>query len=1025
VSAAFRLPAGGRIDRSRTLAFTFDGRRYEGHPGDTLASALLANGVSIVGRSVKYHRPRGIVAAGVEEPNAIVQVGDGAAAIPNARATEVELYDGLVAKSLGGWPGRETDALAVLGCLSRFLPAGFYYKTFMSPSALWPRYERVLRRLAGLGSAPDGPDPDRYEKVNAHCDVLVAGGGPAGLVAARAAGETGARVILVELDAELGGSLLARDVRIDGALPAEWLDRTVAALRALPAVRILTRSTVFGYQDQNFLTIAERCADHLGRRAADRRAARERVWRVRAGRVVLATGAHERPLVFGNNDLPGILLASALVAYVRRFAVLPGRRVVVATNNDLAYDAAFAARDAGATVTVVDARSADTLHASPTTRRSVAAGIVVMPGMAVVEAHGRREVEAVSVAACERNVARGPRTRIACDVLATSGGHSPAVHLHAQGGGATRWHEALAAFVPERAVQRAQSVGGANGTLRLSTALAEALEAGRAAAAHSGAPLPASFPPPRSDDAAPLPLVPLWRIDAGSPASGGAKAFVDLQNDVTVADIHLAAREGYRSIEHVKRYTALGFGTDQGKLGNVNGMAILAETLGQSIPATGTTTFRPNYTPVTFGTLCGRELGEFLDPVRKTALHAWHEANGAVFEDVGQWKRPYFYPRAGESMDDAVRRECRAVRNGVGIFDASTLGKIDIRGPDAVTLLDRVYTNAWRSLGVGRCRYGLMLGEDGMVFDDGVTARLGDDHYLMSTTTGAAARVLAWIERWLQTEWPDLSVYLTSVTDQWSTIAVAGPWSRDVVSSATAGVDFANSAFPFMSAREGEVAGVPARIARISFSGELAFEVNVPADFARHVWEALHAAGARYDIAPYGTEAMHVLRAEKGYIIVGQDTDGSVTPLDLGMGAMVSAAKDCIGKRSLARSDTARADRRQLVGLITDDPSVVLPEGGQLLAHEDPGTVAPPAPRARVARAGSGGPAPAARRALGHVTSAYWSGACDRSIALALLATGRARHGERLQVFRHDGPPIAVTVCAPVFYDPEGKRLHG
>ena len=597
----------------------------------------------------------------------------------------------------------------------------------------------------------------------------------------------------------------------------------------------------------------------------------------------------------------------------------------------------------------------------------------------------------------------GPATTLRCDLLAMSGGWSPAVHLHAQAGGKPRFAEGMGCFVPGNSVQAERSVGACNGSFALGECLAEGAIAGAESAYLAGSgdgTIPAL---PKVDDVPEEPLLPFWRVPHAGPAGRGPKQFVDLQNDVTASDIVLAAREGYRSIEHVKRYTALGFGTDQGKLGNINGMAILAHALGNDIASTGTTTFRPNYTPVTFGAIAGRDLGDRFEPVRRTALHHWHEAHGALFENVGQWKRPWYFPRPGESLERAVRRECLATRGGVGIMDASTLGKIDIQGPDAAKLLDWVYTNAWGKLAVGRCRYGLMLDENGMVMDDGVTTRLSEQHYLMTTTTGGAARVMAWLERWLQTEWPHLEVYLTSVTDHWATIAVAGPKSREVVQAVCEGVDFAPAAFPFMSYREGAVGGVPARVMRISFSGELAFEVSVRAHEARHVWEALMSAGAAHGITPYGTETMHVLRAEKGFIIIGQDTDGSVTPFDLGMDWIIAKSKDFIGRRSLARSDMLRDDRKQLVGLMTRDPTRVLPEGGQIVADA---SVPVPVPM------------------LGHVTSSYFSASLDRSIALALVKGGRKRIGETVEVPLEGGRAIRAVIVDPIFLDPEGARQH-
>jgi sarcosine oxidase subunit alpha len=1003
VSQRHRLAQGGRIDRTRRLTFTFNGRSYEGHPGDTLASALLANGVTLVARSWKYHRPRGIVACGVEEPNAVVQLETGARTVPNARATEVELYDGLVASSVNCWPGPELDLMAAARLFSRLMPAGFYYKTFMWPKGLWMKYEHYIRKASGLGHSPTEPDPDAYDKMNAHCDVLVAGGGPAGLAAALAAGKAGARVILADQQAQFGGTLLSlRETAIDGIPAAQWAGQAVQRLSAMANVRLLARSTVFGYHDDNFLTIAQRRTDHLPPGA--RSGARERTWRVRAKQVVLATGALERPLVFGDNDLPGVMLASAVSCFTNRHGVRLGGRAVVFTNNDGAYAAALDLHAAGVEVAaVVDARPAPE-GALPRLVRD--AGIEVVQGAVVTRARGAKRLTGAHVMALDEGGERvhGPVRTIDCDLLAMSGGWSPAVHLHAQSNGRPRYDEARACFVPGASNQAQRSAGACNGRFDLESCLAEGaaggLEAARlaCAAALPVAPRHSVSPATREE-----PLRPLWLVPATQPPGHGAKQFVDPQNDVAASDILLAAREGYRSIEHVKRYTALGFGTDQGKLGNINGMAILAQALGQTIAETGTTTFRPNYTPVTFGAIAGPDLGELFEPVRKTAMHAWHEENGALFENVGQWKRPWYFPRAGEDLHSAVNRECLAARTGVGIMDASTLGKIDIKGPDAATFLNLVYTNAWSKLAVGRCRYGIMLDENGMVMDDGVTTRLGENHFLMTTTTGGAARVMAWLERWLQTEWPHFKVYLTSVTDHLATAAVVGPKSRDVLRAVCTDIDFSREAFPFMSWREGTVAGVHAIVTRISFSGELAYEVNVCANLGRHVWNALIEAGKPFGITPYGTEAMHVLRAEKGFIIVGQDTDGSVTPVDLGMDWIIGKGKDFIGRRSLHRSDTRREDRKQLVGLLTEDPKTVLPEGGQVVKDAS---------------------APVPVPMEGHVTSSYFSAFLDRSIALALVKGGAKRHGEEVQVPLADGRVLRATIAPPVFVDAEGARQN-
>ncbi len=999
-----RLGAGGRVNRAIPLTFTFNGRTYQGYQGDTLASALLANGVHFVARSWKYHRPRGIVTAGVEEPNAIVQLERGAYTVPNARATEVELYQGLVATTVNAEPSLENDRMAVNQKFARFIPAGFYYKTFMWPRKWWPKYEEKIREAAGLGKAPDTPDADRYDKCFAHCDVLVVGGGPTGLAAAHAAGLSGARVILVDDQRELGASLLSCRAQIDGKPAMQWVEKVEAALAQMPEVKVLSRATAFGYQDHNLVTVVQRLTDHLP--VSMRKGTRELIWKIRAKRVILATGAHERPLVFGNNDLPGIMLASAVSTYIHRYGVLPGREAVVFTNNDDGYQSALDLAAAGAKVTVVDPRAQSAGSLPATAKRH---GVKIMNGAVIVAAQGNRRVASVDVASYA-NGAVGARTAaLSCDLVAMSGGWSPVLHLFAQSGGKAHWNDEKACFVPGRGVQAQVSVGAAAGEFSLARGMRFAIDAGVEAVQSLG--FKSARPvAPQVSEIKETPILPLWLVGNHAQAARGPKQFVDFQNDVSAADILLAAREGFESVEHVKRYTAMGFGTDQGKLGNINGMAILASALGKTIPETGTTTFRPNYTPVTFGAIAGREIGDFIDPIRKTCIHEWHVEHGAEFEDVGNWKRPWYYPKAGEDLHAAVARECLAVRNGVGILDASTLGKIDIQGPDAAKLLNWVYTNPWSKLEVGKCRYGLMLDENGMVFDDGVTVRLGEQHYMMTTTTGGAARVLTWLERWLQTEWPDMKVRLTSVTDHWATFAVVGPMSRKVLRKVCRDIDFDNAAFPFMSYRDGTVADVAARVMRISFSGELAYEVNVPANAGRAVWEALMSAGEEFGITPYGTETMHVLRAEKGYIIVGQDTDGSITPFDLGMGGLVAKTKDCLGKRSLTRSDTARDGRKQFVGLLTDDASCVLPEGSQILSQ---GTKSPPA--GQVAHE----PVPM----LGHVTSSYYSPILKRSIALAVVKGGLGKIGQKVAIDLN-GRTVEATVSSPVFYDTEGVRQH-
>ncbi len=995
-----RLTSGGRIDRSKPISFTFNGQKLQGYQGDTLASALLANGVDIVGRSIKYHRPRGIVGGGAEEPNAILQIGQGAKTLPNQRATQVELYEGLTACNINGWPSVKFDLMAILGFFSRLLAAGFYYKTFMWPASKWDFYEHIIRRSAGWGTTPNENDPHRYEHNNVHCDILITGAGPAGLAAALAAGRAGARVILCDDQIEVGGSLLSSRAMINGRPAADWVAATVAELEGMPEVTLLTRATAFGHYDDNFVAILCREADHEGDQLAAGKT-RQCVWRVRAKRVIHAQGAFERPLVFGNNDRPGIMTASAVSLYLNRFAVKPGRVAVVFTNNDSAYQTALDLHDAGVEIAaVIDSRLPG---GGEIVDSILARNIPIRNGRVVVDTCGRHRINKVKVMNYSKDSVHGAESEISCDLLIMSGGWSPAVHLHSHAGGKNRWDESRACFVPDNTTQKALSIGAGNGAFELAKCITEGFGRGGETAAQLGFQA-AENDLPEIETPREQPIEPLWQVAVTQPAGRGPKQFVDFQNDTCSSDITLAVREGYHSVEHVKRYTALGFGTDQGKLGNINGMAILAKSLGQDVAATGTTTFRPAYTPVTFGAGAGREIGpELFEPVRKTAMHAWHEENGAEFENVGQWKRPWYYPQKGETIHDAVNRECLATRNSVGMIDATTLGKIIIEGKDSAEFLNRIYTNAWLKLEINKIRYGFMLGEDGMVIDDGVTIRLDENKFYMHTTTGGAAHILAWMENWLQTEWPELEVFLTSVTDHWATAAVVGPNSRKVVSAVTQGIDFDAEQFPFMSSREGVVCGVAARVNRISFSGELAYEVNVPANHGRQMWEALMEAGREYDITPYGTETMHVLRAEKGYVIVGQDTDGSVTPLDLGMDWIVSKTKDFIGRRSLARDDCVREGRKQLVGLLTDNPDDVLPEGGQIV--ENP-YVARPVPM------------------LGHVTSSYYSACLGHSIALALVKGGVSRMGETVHVPLVDGRIISAKICNTVFYDSQGEKQN-
>jgi sarcosine oxidase subunit alpha len=1006
-----RLREGGRIDRSRRLTFTFNGKTYQGHAGDTLASALLANGVDVVNRSFKYSRPRGIVAAGAEEPNALVQLGSSEAAqVPNVRATQQALFDGLVARSTNGWPSVQRDAMSLVGKLGgRFMPPGFYYKTFMAPASMWMTYEKFIRKGAGLGRSPMERDPDSYDHLNQHCDLLVVGAGPAGLAAALTAARGGARVILCDEQEELGGSLLDSRELLDHQPAAQWVQRVVEELAGLDNVTLLPRTTANGYHDHHFVTLHERRTEHLGETAPlvdGVRPSRSRMHRVRAGQVLLATGAHERPLVYAGNDVPGNLLAGAVSTYIRRYGVVPGNRLVLSTSNDHAYRAALDWDEAGReVVAIVDARQAPD---GELVEQARARGIRIIEGSAVIEAKGDKRVSGARVATidAEAFTVTGQVETLACDTVASSGGYSPVIHLASHTGARPTWNDEILGFVPSL-VKGVHAAGSARGIHDLAEGLADGVARACEALAALG----------RTAQAITLPQVDarregkacaLYQVPHEKPTLRAPKQFVDLQNDVTAAGIELATREGFESIEHVKRYTAMGFGTDQGKLGNINGMAIAARCLNKSIPEVGTTVFRPNYTPVTFGAIVGRHCRDLFDPERYTALHQWHVEHGAEFEDVGQWKRPWYFPRTvdgkKESMDEAVARECQAVREKVGILDASTLGKIDIQGPDAREFLGRIYTNKWAKLAPGRARYGLMCKDDGMLMDDGTTSCLAENHFLMTTTTGGAAGVMEWLELWHQTEWPELDVTFTSVTDHWATMTVTGPEARKLLAEIT-DIDLDRDSFKFMDWREGKVADVPARVFRISFTGELAYEINVQANYALHVWKTLFKHGEKYGLTPYGTETMHVLRAEKGFIIAGQDTDGSVTPEDLGMQWAIGYDKpfSWVGKRSLSRPDTRRIDRKQLVGLKPKDPAVVLEEGAQIVFDPDHAIPMP---------------------MVGHVTSSYYSPTLKSGFALAVVKGGHSRMGETVYLPMADGKTHAAEIVSPIFVDPKGERQH-
>jgi len=1000
-----RLSQGGRnIDRSKRVSFRWNGIALQGFQGDTLASALLANGKTLVGRSFKYHRPRGIVGSGAEEPNALVGLGTKEQFEPNQRATTTELFEGLQATSQNHWPSLEFDLGAVNKGLSRFFPAGFYYKTFIHPRAAWKHlFEPVIRKSAGLGRAPKTKDADRYEYFYAFVDVLVVGGGMAGLAAALEAGRAGAKVLLVEQTAHLGGRARVDDVLIGDQSGPDWVASAYEELRAMDNVQIRTRLMGTGVYDHGYVLGYERIADHMPGHGGPR----HRLWRIRAGRVVTATGAIERPLAFAGNDIPGVMLASAVRDYIGLHGVSCGDRTVVVTNNDDAYRTAIALKEAGLDVPmIVDARARSDGDLAVEAR---ALGIRVETGVGLAKVKGAKRVEGVSI--CAQAGEGAVLEDIPCECVAMSGGWSPVVHLWSHCGGKLNWDEKAAMFVPDPDRPPLGSdgsgfvltAGTASGALQPSKAMRDGISAGRRAAQEMGFEA-ANLTDIEVSSPSETPILPVWVMPQGASVGLKSKAFLDFQNDVKVSDVQLAAQEGYESVEHTKRYTTLGMATDQGKLSNINGLAVLADSLNAPIPQVGTTTFRPPYTPISMGSIGGEARGSLFKPTRKTAIDGWLNDNGAHWENVADWRRPYAICQPGESVKDAVTREINTTRQNVGLLDASTLGKIIVKGPDAGKFLDLLYTNMMSTLKVGRCRYGLMCNENGFLFDDGVVIRISEDTFLCHTTSGGSDRVHAWMEEWLQTEWWDFKVYTANVTEQYAQIGIVGPRARPVL-EALGGMDVSAATLPFMGFCDGALAGIPARVMRISFSGELSYEVAVPAKRGLEFWQACLEAGKAHGMQPYGTEALHVMRAEKGFIMIGDETDGTVTPQDLNLHWAVSKKKaDFIGKRAQERSDLVRADRKQLVGLATEDPMEVLPDG----AHATEG-----------AKLSNG-----IENMIGHVTSTYFSPTLNRSIAMGLIKGGATRMGETLSFPVSDTKTIKAKVVDPVFLDKDGERQN-
>ncbi len=1001
MSNNFRLESGEGINQTEKISFKFNGKTLFGYKGDSLASALLANGIHLIGRSFKYHRPRGILSSGSEEPNALVQIikdKDKAKTDPNVRATQIEIYEGLEAQSQNCWPNVKFDIGEINSIFSSILPAGFYYKTFMWPSKLWRKYEYFIRKSAGLGKSPTEKDPDKYDHKYYHCDVLIVGGGPAGITAALMAAKSGNKILLVDEKPEFGKNLLSsskENIKINDLSPAEWIKVKRKELLNFKNIKTLNRTTVSAYHNYNYLIMMQSLTDHLSENEKKGKI-RQRLWKVRAKKVILATGSIERPLVFDGNDRPGIMLSSAVKKYLNFYGVKCGNKIIIFTNNDSAYETAIELHNKNLKVqAIVDIREESS---GDLPKKCNELGLKIYWKHTIVSSSGHTKVKNVSVMKLSKDnsVVIGKKIIIKCDSVAMSGGWTPAVHLFTQSGGKLDFNNQNFCFYPKKTTQKQISIGSCNGTFKLADIINESNQK-TSEFINQNVENKNKISEPKEGD-----LENIWLLPSNK-ALGKTKSFIDFQNDVTAKDIKLALREGYKSIEHVKRYTTTGMATDQGKIANMHALGIVAETTNTKMGDLGTTTFRPPYTPLTFGAIVGRNVNQFFDIIRRTPIHSWHKKNNAKFEDVGQWKRAWYYPIDNESMFDAVQRESKAARTKAGILDASTLGKIDIQGSDTSEFLNRVYTNAWNKLAIGKCRYGLMLNDDGMVYDDGVTTRLNENHYIMTTTTGGAATVMSKLEDFLQTEWPELKVYLTSVTDHFATVSVCGPHSKKILEKVTENIDYSDQNFPHMSFKEGSINKIKSRVMRISFTGELSYEINIQANYGQSVWEKCMNAGKEYGITPYGTEAMHLLRAEKGFIIAGQETDGTITPIDLQMDWIVSKKKyDFIGKRSLYRSDTARDDRKHYVGLLTKDPNEILEEGAQIVAEVKN---RPPMDM------------------IGHITSSYYSPNLNKSIALAVVKNGKKLKGKKLFVPMAN-KTIEVTVSDPVFLDKEGTRLN-
>ena len=980
------------VNTKKVINFSFDGTSYKGVEGDTLASALLANGVKIIGRSFKLHRPRGLLAAGREEPNALMQLESGAYTEPNARATTTPLYDNLKAYGQNAWPSVENDMLSILGHFQKLLPASFYYKSMMKPS--WHFYEGIVRNLAGLGKSPEKKDEQSYVKRNVHCDVLVIGGGPAGISAALSASNAGHKVIIADEQETLGGSLQGEICQVQGSSSKEWLSEKLSQLHNSSNIKVLPRTCVVGYFEHNFLTATERVSNHLGPKAGNN-STRERMWRIRAQKVIIATGAMERPLVFPDNDTPGIMLCDSVTQYLLKYGVVCGDEIVVVTNNDSAYRNAITLAKLGVKVkAIVDSRK--NVNQALIDELSVH-GIDIVLEAVISKVIGQKTVKEIEISRHLGDGQVGEKTdNITCNLVAMSGGWTPTVHLFSQAGGSLYFDYRTSCFVPKSCQQNTQVVGSANGTFSIEASIQEGINSGKSLTQISEQ---LQNEEDAIKNARVLNIEPYWYLKN----LNTEKQWIDFQYDVKVSDIELATRENFTSVEHLKRYTTNGMSIDQGKTSNINALAVMAELSGRKIPQVGTTKFRPPFHPATIGAFAGRDVGKQLAPIAKMPAHEWHVEHGGKMEDMG-WLRPEYYLQPNEDEHAAIKREVLAVRNSVGMFDGSPIGKIEVKGPDAATFLNRIYVNNAASLKLHRARYGLMTNENGIVIDDGVFVRLNEDHFLCHTTSGGATRITQWMEEWLQCEWPDLNVIVNNVTTQWACIAVSGPNTRKVLSGLDTDINFLDADFKHMQYREGFIGGVPTRVLRASFSGEVTFEISVPANYGLDLWKKIYKLGRSFDITPYGVESLMVLRCEKGYLHVGADTDGTTNPLDLGWFTPISKkVDDFIGKRSLSRPNDQGSERLQFIGLEALNSKDKLPIGGHFI---------------------DGQSSTMPIKSQGYCTSACLSPTLNKSVGLGLLSNGQKRIGEHVVVYSN-GQKVAAKVVSPTHFDPAGEKLNG